>query len=276
MSIKKELNPGRSIRRIDLSLPVVQGDSYEVSYTIPPSQNQLTTNLRSISRQKPLVDNNKKNVNQTARIRSPARLKHLIGPIFVNLLVDMASMTAESTSTMPGTVSSPLNHSNYSGRTFKGLPTVAKCNKRQPIKDDGDRSRSSSGDRLLYESLGSFDDHNLNKIKNGMWQNIHHPQLTSTKTLHTRRMSKPLFGSNEMQLKASNTTSFDNLSQESVLSVNERLYERIEQLTRNYFPTIQKIRHTRPPEEIISNRVYLHREDKQNFMLALSRTRVVR
>ena len=271
---KQKENTGRPVHRIDLSLPIVQTDSYEIFYTAPPSQN-----LRTISRQKPpLVDiNNKKMANQTARIRSPARLKHLIGPIYVNLYVDMTAMTAESVSTMADTISNPLLNSHNSNRTFKNSSTTNKRNKQKNIKDDGDRSRSSSGERLLYESLGSFEDQNINRANNtNMWQNMHHPQLTSAKTLHERRIAKGLSGPNDISLKTLNTTSLENLSQESTTSTNEQLYEKIEQLTKNYFPAIQQIRHSRPCPEFLNNRMQLHREKKRNFMPVLSRTRVVR
>jgi len=271
MMTKKEGNTGRSIRRIDLSLPVVQTDSYEIFYAVPPSQN-----LRTISRQKPLVDIHKKNINQTTRIRSPARLKHLIGPVFVDFVVDMAPLTAESISTMNDTASNRLINSGYSNKMFKSLRTINKRNKQKIIKDDGNRSQASSYDRLLYESVGSFDDYYINKTKiNNMWQNIHHPQLTSAKALHIRKTAKHGLVTNDMNIKISNTTSYDNHSQESIPSTNEQLYERIEQLTKNYFPSIQQIRHNHPYPELISNRMNLCREQKKIFMPILSRTRIV-
>ena len=123
-NLSRKANTGRPVHRIDLSLPIVQTDSYEIFYTTPSSQN-----LRTISRQKPpLVDvNNKKKLTQTARIRSPARLKHLIGPIYVNLYVDMTGMTAaESISTMADTTSNPLLNSTTSNRTGKTKHTKQK------------------------------------------------------------------------------------------------------------------------------------------------------
>jgi len=267
MITKKEVPTSRPVHRIDLSLPVVQTDSYEIFYTVPPSQN-----LRIISRQKPLIDIHKKSVNQTTRIRSPARLKHLTGPIFVNFVVDTVPLTAESISTMNDTASNRLINSSYSNRMVKNLPTTNKRNKQKfLLKDDGDQSQSSSGDRLTYESLGSFDDYSINKTKtNNLWQNMYHPQLTSTKALHIRKTTKNASVTNDMHIKA-----FDNLSQGSAASINEQLYERIEQLTKNYFPSIQQIRHTRPCPELTSNRMNLQREQKKNFMPILSRTRVV-
>ncbi|CAF3040259.1 unnamed protein product [Rotaria sp. Silwood2] len=269
---KKEKNTSLHVHRVDLSLPVVQTDSYEIFYTIPSQQN-----LRTVSHRKPLIDNNKKSTDQTTRLRSPTRLKHLIGPVFVNVLVDSNAMTVESISTMADTTSNPLINSGYSNRALKTLPTINKHLKQKNTKDDGERSRSSSDDRLLCESFGSFDYFNINKAKsNNMWQNFHHPQLTSTKALHLRTSSKRTLTSNDTQLKTSNTTSLDNLSQESTASVNEHLYERIEQLTKNYFPMIQQIRHSCQCPELINNRTYIHREGSRNFKPVLSRTRVVR
>ncbi len=269
--MKKEVNTARSVHRIDLSLPIVQTDSYEIFCTVPSS-----LNFRTISRQKPLVDINKRSINPTSRIRSPARLKHLTGPVFVNLVVDMGPMVAESVSTIGDITSHPLIHSGYSNRSLKTVPPMNKRNKQKNIKDDGDRSRSSSScNRLRYESLGSFDDYNINRTKNhNMWQNFHHRPLTSTKALHLRRTPKNVLASDDIQLKISSITSLDNLSQKSAASVNEQLCERIEQLTKAYFPEIQQIRHTRPCPELISNRIHLHREHKKKFMPILSRTRI--
>jgi hypothetical protein len=265
--IKKEINTGRSIHRIDLSLPVVQTDSYEIFYAVPSTQN--------LRHQKPLVDINKKTRNHPSRIRSPARLKHLTGPVFINSVVDIGGMTTESSSTMNDAASNPLTNSNHSNRIFKGLPPIHKRTKQQQLKDDGDRS--SSDNRLLYESVGSFDDYYLSKTRNtNMWQNIHHPQLSSSKALHIRRTGKYAGVSNPRRMQRGHTTSLDNLSQESVASANEQLYERIEQLTKAYFPTIQQIRHMRPSPELVSNRMRLHREQRRSFMPVLSRTRVVR
>ncbi|CAF0946192.1 unnamed protein product [Rotaria sordida] len=267
---KKEINTSRPIHRVDLSLPVVQTDSYEIFYTVPSQQN-----LRTISPRKPLIDNNKKLTDQTARIRSPARLKHLIGPVFVNVLVDTNTMTAES---IPDITSNhTLINSSYSNRTLKHLPIINKHSKQKILKDDGEHSRSSSGDRLLYESFGSFDYNNINKTKStNMWQNFHHPQLTSTKALHLRTSSKHKLIPNDLQLKGLNTTSLDNLSQESTISTNDQLYERIEQLTKNYFPIIQKIRHSSQYPELINNQNNFHRQPSRNFMPVLSRPRIVR
>jgi hypothetical protein len=265
---RKEIHPGRAVHRIDLSLPIVQHDLYDIKCSMPSSHNLRRTLLRKL-----LVDNdnNKKPINQPEKIHSPARLKHVLGPAFV---VDINSMTAETISTTTDTISNSWINSNYPNRILKTLPTLIKRNKQTNIKDDGDRSRSSSDNRLLYESFGSFDDQNKTRAKNNnMWQNIHHPQLTSTKALDTRRMSKRSLGSNNTQLKASTTTSFDNLSQEST---NDQLYERIEQLTKTFFPTIQQIRHSHPNHELINNRIHLHRVHERHFMPISPQKRAVR
>jgi hypothetical protein len=268
---KNEGNTSRAaIHRVDLALPIVQTDSYEIFYNVPSSSSQ---NSRLASRQKPLIDTNKKSTNnQSTRIRSPARLKHLIGPIFVNLVVDMAAMTTDSSSTLGDVISMPMN----SNRIIKGLPIPNNKRNKKNFKDDGDQSQSSSSNRLRFESLGSFEDFGVNRTNNSMWQNFHHPQLTTSKALHMRRAPKQALTSSHIPGKVSSIIPFDNLSQGSAVSLNDQLYEKIEQLTKSYFPAIQQIRHTRPSPELISNRMRLHREQKRNFMPILSRTRIVR
>lgn len=269
---KNEGNTSRSVHRVDLSLPVVQTDSYEIFYSLPSAGHS-----RLITQQKPLVDVNKKTANLSTRIRSPARLKHLIGPVVVNFVVDMSTMTNESSSTMGDTASNPVTHSSYSHRMMKGLPPISKRHKIKPVKDDSNHSQSSAGERLLYESLGSFDDFGMPKARNhNMWQNFHHPQLTSSKALHIRRAGKKSSTGSQVTFKGSNTTIFDNLSQASVASANEQLCEKIEQLTRTYFPAIQQLRNARPTPELLNNRMHLHREQRRYFMPVLYRTRVAR
>ena len=269
---KNEESTNPSLHRVDLSLPVVQTDSYEIFYAVPS-----TGNPRAISRQKPLVDVNKKTANLSTRVRSPARLKYLTGPVFVNFVVDMTAMTNESSSSIGDTASNPVTHSTYSHRFIKGLPPITKRQKQKSSKDDGDRSQSSAGERLLYESLGSFDDYGMPKARNNnMWQNFHHPQLTTSKALHMRRVAKQSLTASQVSSKMSNTLLFDNLSQASVASANEQLCEKIERLTRTYFPAIQQLRNARPAPELLNNRMHLHREQRRNFMPVLYRTRIVR
>ena len=270
---KKETSRSRPVHRIQLSLPIVKTDSYEIFCTTFPSQN-----LRSTSHLKPLVDNNKKNITQGTRVQCPLRCRPFTGSLFRNALVDTAQTTTESTSTLAHTISNSLMNSNNTNQTFRSVPQVVKRNKQKNIKDDSNHSRSSSGDRFLYESLASFDSYSINKVKynSSMWKNIHHPQLTSTKTLHSRQPLKHMRTSNDTQTTIVNTRLLDNFSQESTTSTNEQLYEKIEKLTKNYFPIIRQIRHGRSHPELINNRIQLHYEQNQNFMPVLSRTRVVR
>ncbi|UJR22189.1 hypothetical protein I4U23_025253 [Adineta vaga] len=264
---KKENHPGRAIHHIDLSLPIVSADTYEIFCTIPSSKSSRTR-----------FHPPSQTLNQTIKPRSPVRFKHLLGPPLVNLFVDTNTMTVETISTITETVSNPSRNLRYHHRILKSLPTTMnKSNKSKTIKDDGDQSHSSAGDRFLYDSFASFDDQNKYKSKNNtMWQNNHHPQLTATKTLHTRGSSKRSLNSIDTNLKISAATSFDNLSQESTASIHERLHERIEQITKSYFPSIQQIRHARPSPELINNRMHLHRVEEKNFMPILLRTRAVR
>ena len=152
---------------------------------------------------------------------------------------------------------------------------MAKRNKHSTTKDDSDRSQMSSVDKLLYESIGSFEDPHLSKTKKGMWQNIHHPQLTTVKVLHRRRTLNRKLVINDTYLRVPHTSSLENYSQDSVVSCNDYLYEKIENLTRNYFPTIQQLRH-HPCPELITNRMHLHREEKKDFVPLLSHSRVTR
>jgi hypothetical protein len=272
---KKESNQTRPIRRINLSLPVVQTESYEIYYTVPQSQIRQASNSRPISRQKPLIDN--KNINKPSnhppKVRSPGRLKHVTAPVLVNLFVDMPPMPTDSALTMADNISNALINSGYSEQTLQAVQNMSKRTKHPNTKDDGDRSQKSSVDRLLYESLGSFEDPHISKTKKGMWQNIHHPQLTTVKVLHRRRTIKRRFAINDTYLRVPHTSSLENLSQASLASSNDYLYDKIEHLTRNYFPTIQQLRHY-PCPELIHNRMHLHREEKRDFVPVFSRSRV--
>jgi hypothetical protein len=276
--IKKGRYPTQPIRRVDLSLPIVKTNSYEIYYAVPPTQSRQPSGVRPVTRQKPLIEinNNTKSTNQTTIGRSPARLKHLTGSVFVNLFVDMPPVPTDSSSTVADTISNALINSGYSGETLRALPCVVKRNKRQVIKDDGERSQASSDDRLLFESIGSFEDPFLSKTKDGMWHNVHHPQLSTIKVLHTRQKPNGMFSLNDFQSRPPNILSFEYPSQESMMSTNDRLYEKVENLTRNYFPSIQQLRHSHPCPELINNRMHLHREEKRDYVPILFRPRVGR
>lgn len=275
---RQERYSTRPIRRINLSLPIVQTPSYEIYYTVPPTQSRQSSGVRPVSRQKPLIDinNNTKSNNQTTIVRPPARIKYLTGSVLVDLCVDMPPISTDSSAAMVDTISNALINSGYSGQTLRALPLLRKHTKRRVIKDDGDRSQASSDDRLLVESVGSFGDPFMTKTKNGMWHNVHYPKFTTMKVLHNRKPSKFIYGPNDVPLIVPNTSSLGNLSQESLLSSNERLYEKVENLTKNYFPSIQQLRHGHPFPELINNRMHLHREEQRDFVPAFFRPRVGR
>ncbi|CAF2046642.1 unnamed protein product, partial [Rotaria magnacalcarata] len=98
-------------------------------YTIPTQQTSRTTLPR-----KPLVDNHRKALDQTSRLRTSARLKQLMGPVFVKVFVDTTTMTAESILTMGDGTSNPLMNSSYSNRVPKGLPMRHKVQKQKKIR----------------------------------------------------------------------------------------------------------------------------------------------
>jgi hypothetical protein len=275
---KKGRYPTQPIRRIDLSLPIVKTASYEIYYAVPQAQSRQPSGVRPVTRQKPLIEinNNTKSNNQITTGRPQPRLKHITGSVFVNLFVDMPPVPTDSSSTVADTISNALINSGYSGETLRALPSIVKHNKRHGIKDDGERSQASSDDRLLFESIGSFEDPFISKTKDGMWHNVHHPQLSTIKVLHTRQKANGIFNINDFHSRPPNTTSFEYPSQESMMSSNDRLYEKVENLTRSYFPSIQQLRHSHPCPELINNRMHLHREEKRDYVPVLFRPRVGR
>lgn len=278
MTSKKQSYSTRSVRRINLTLPVVRTNAYEIYYTVPSAQTRQASTVRPVSRQKPAIDidHNLKLNHQAALNRSPSRLKHLTGPILVNLFVDMPPIPTGTPSTAVDGISNALINSGYSGDTLRALPSMIKYSKYQSVKDDGERSQASSDDRLLFESVGSFGDPFMNRTSNGMWRNIQHPQFSTIKVLHARKSEKPLNRFVESHSQMPNTSSLGSLSQASMISTNDRLYEKVEQLTKNYFPSIQKLRHGHPFPELINSRMHLHREEKSDFVPALVRPRVGR
>ena len=92
--IKSEQHLNRPVlRRVNLSLPIVKTNSYEIYYTLPSIQSRQPSGIRPVTRQKPLIDINNNNIKltntQTITNRIPARYRNLNGPILVNFLVDM-------------------------------------------------------------------------------------------------------------------------------------------------------------------------------------------
>ncbi|CAF0954607.1 unnamed protein product [Adineta steineri] len=263
--VKNESCP---IHRVNLSLPIIKNDSYEIYCTEPLKQSLLS------SYQKPLHDNNKKLNNKTTKVRSPGHLNHLTGPMLVSLCVEMPVISKDSASSTTGSVSNALISSGYSEQTSHVVPTTIKRNKNK--KNDCRQSLTVSSNQLLCKSDELFDESLITKTKDRMWPNIHHPQLTNVKVLHSRKTFKHIFNSSDIYLRAPNTSSLENLSHESVISSNERLHKRIEQLTKHFFPTIRKLRQGQPCPELINNRMHLHREDKRDILPKISRSRVVR
>ena len=284
MTKKQQPCSTRSVRRINLSLPIVKTDSYEIFYTVPTPQTRQASTVRPVTRQKPIVDtltnlkvNNATTTSTSSINRSSAtRLKHLTGPVPVNLFVDMPPMPSDSSSTAADSISNALIDSGYSKETLRSLPSMTKHYKHQNIKDDGERSQASSNDKLWFESIGSFEDPFTSPSNNGMWRNIHHPQLSTMKILHTRKPEKTPSRPLETHSQIVTTPTFGSFSQSSLLSTNDRLYEKVEQLTKSYFPTIQQLRHGHPCPELIHSRMHLHREEKRDFVPVLFRSRVAR
>jgi len=265
--------PRRSVRRINLSLPVVQKSSYEIYCTGPPLETRQPSTVRPVSRQKPLFDikNSIKIANTTPSSRLPVQLKNLTGPLLVNLVIDTPPIPNETASTVADSISNALISSGYSGQTLRTLPGINKCSVSQTTKDESEQSQVSSIDRLLFESVGSFEDPFMNGAKKGVWHNVNHPRLSTIKILHSRKRNKPPMNTTDMYSRVSQSpTSFGNFCQESMISCNERLYEKVEQLTKNYFPSIQQLRHNHPCPDLISNRLHLHREQKRDFVPILS------
>lgn len=274
----EQQQPNRSVRRVNLSLPVVKTNSYEIYYTLPPIQSRQPSGIRPVTRQKPLIDlNNIKLTNtQTTTNRLPARYRNLNGPILVNFLVDMPTPQLDSSTGVADTISNALINSGYSAYTFRCLPAIIKCNKYRGIKDGSEQSGTASDDKMIHDSLNSFEDPFINRTKNGMWHNIHHPHLTTIKALHTRKKLPNIADSNDIQSRAPYTSSLGTISQESLLTSNERIYEKVEQLTKHYFPTIQQLRHSHPSPEFINNRMHLHRDEKRDYIPTFFRPHITR
>lgn len=261
----------RPIRRINLSLPIVQTDSYEIYDGAPNVSLRPFPNPRTLTRQKPLIDSlPKKTINQSGQTsRSSNRFKPINPPVLINLIVDIPSVPVESSTNtnLIDPISHALINSGYSEQTLRSVPRLFKHCKRTGLKDESEQSQSSFGDRL-YESVESFDDLNIHKPRTTMWQNLHHPPLTSYKVFQTRRVSKRPSD----PLKSSPiATNFQTRSRELMLNTNEHLQARIEQLTKTHYPSIQQLRHLHPCPELLSNRLHLHREEKRDFVPLLTR-----
>ncbi|CAM4807234.1 unnamed protein product [Rotaria magnacalcarata] len=276
----------RPVRQINLSLPILQTDSYEIYYSVPPLHHRQSSTKRSIVQPKTITDNNNNNNNNNntdskklnnpiTRLRSPGRLKHLTGPLTVNLFVEMPTIPIDSSSSMVDPMSNVLNKSHHSELSLRAATTsTIKQSKGQSTRNEEARSQSSYDNRLQYESLVSFEDARAIKTKNMMLQSAYYPTLTTGKLLHTRGRSKRTVNSNAMHLRVPKSFSLENLLQESITLSRQHLNEKIEQLTRFHFPTIQQLRRGHPSSGFNSYRTYLHREEKRDFIPVFCRSRL--
>jgi hypothetical protein len=77
-----------------------------------------------------------------------------------------------------------------------------------------------------------------------------------------------------MHVRVPEAFSLEHLLQESITLSRQRLNEKIEQLTRLHFPTIQQLRRGHPSSDFNSYRTYLHREEKRDFIPVFCRSRL--
>ena len=112
--------PRRSVRRINLSLPVVQKSSYEIYCTGPPLETRQPSTVRPVSRQKPLFDikNSIKIANTTPSSRLPVQLKNLTGPLLVNLVIDTPPIPNETASTVADSIKTIQKSCSHLFRTI--------------------------------------------------------------------------------------------------------------------------------------------------------------
>ncbi|UJR26944.1 hypothetical protein I4U23_008252 [Adineta vaga] len=248
--IKKEANHTRSIRRVNLTLPIIQTHSYEIYRANPFGQTQSTaaSNEYSVLHGKSL--NNKSSNNQRTRIQLPSQLPCLTDSLMTNLYVNTPFISIQSSS-IADTISNALIKSDYSEQTLNNVTGVLNRNKYQQNKDVIQQSQMSIGDKFWFDSTK---------------HDIHQPPLTKVKVLHQRKTCKNSFCSNDIYLRVPNTTSLGDFAEDTNVSPNKRLQQRIEKLTKNYFPMIQQLRHGHPCPELISNRMHLHREEKRDFV----------
>ena len=244
MEESQRMKSAKSLHRIDLSLATSPNESCEIFYTSSSSHIPSIASRRA----RTLVERRKASAPQ--RIRSPARLKHFMGPISVNMYVEIPLINEPVKLNLPESFSRPMISSAYPSR--KARPT-----QQNSTKDDENRSQSSSTERILYESSMFFEDLSQSKAK------LYHLPLTAGKILHTRRSSKMSLDSKKTERSLA-----DQFSQESFLAGQEkRFYDKIEHLTRQYFPSIQQLRHRTLPVKM----TIPHREGTKNFQPILSR-----
>lgn len=286
----KQATPKRLVRQINLTLPAIQTDSYEIYYTVPQLNHQPSSKKRSNVESKSIGDNkndNKKANHLTSGMKSSI---HSNGRVTVNLLVEMPTIPIESMTSMGDTVSKPLSSLNHTGQSpkqplSKAFPMAPASSlttssiqhsKSQCSKSDESRSQVSSIDKVLYESQDSFGDIRTNRAKNNPLRNTQYPKLNKMKVLHTRKMPKngSESNSNEASLQTPRSFAVEHLLHQSITLSRQHLHEKIEQLTRTYFPSIQQIRQGHPCGDITKYRAHLHREDIRDYVRVMPRSRL--
>ena len=266
---KKDAIAARPIRRINLSLPIVQTDGYEIyDRTSTPTRPMPYEQGKILS--KPQMEILKKHISSKTQKYHDARLSKFTGPALINLIVDMPKIPAESSLAMVDTISQALINSGYSESTIRSVPKLSKFQKINSPKSSLTRSRTSSDHRLFTDSVWSFEDsHNYTKPKNSI------AITPAVKFFDRRRMVNRPLDSHVQSLKPLSISSYNNRAKELRNISNEHLQARIERLTRMHYPTIQQLRHGYPCPELLSNRIHLHREERRDFLPVLPRGRIL-
>ncbi|CAF1465170.1 unnamed protein product, partial [Adineta ricciae] len=273
ITMKKEVARTRPIHRVNLTLPVIRTQSYEIYCTAPSSSPPPP-----VSCHQPLDNNyHKSSTIQKPRIRSPGHLRHLTGPLMASLYIDTpfvpiqsssssasSSSSSSSSSILGNTISNVLINSGYSEQALRDVSTMLKRTKVRQKKDTVKQSQMST--ESLNDSSGT---------KHNVRQTIHLPQLTKVKILHQRKTFMNSFNLSDVYLRVPNTSSMGNLAEEDTIPSVDHVQDRIEKLTKAHFPTIQQLRHEYRCPELVSNRMRLHREGKTDSVLAATHTHLI-
>lgn len=283
IKMTKKSQATHPLRRINLSLPIIQDKAYEIYNSMPEPTTRFMTTTHPKVQKRPLIDNNNNRLNnQTTVTRSPRRFKHMNGRVLINLFVEMPVVPTDSLSTIADTISNALMKSGFSLETLQNVQAaVAEKDDYEKKKDDDDEddedkepTQPSTPDKLLCESIETVEEAQINKTKYNGWQNIHLPPLTTAKASHSQKTFKRASCSYDRPLKGISLGVLEKILQEPIVLPNDCLHNKIDKLTKNYFPAIQQLRHTYP--EANYTRTYLNHEEKRNFLPAITRQRVVR
>jgi hypothetical protein len=237
----------RSIRPIDLTLDKARTHVDEIHSTINNQHVPSKVNYRY----------------STARIRSLSHLKHLTGPIYVNVFVDIPSTKIERQS-------KPLNHA-------ENVRQNQLHRQQQSINVDHDRCQLPSIDPLLCDTLSSFGVPHSSIRSSDQWKHVYRPQLTSIKVLHARTTT-PAHSLNDHKRSATSSDGAipDSSFQPLLTSMHQCFDDHVEQITRTYFPSIQQLRHSKANSNTSNiHRMYLHREQKSSTVPVVMSTRVM-